>query len=376
MKNFLEKLFGPKPIQDALLDTRSQADKDKDFLDIEFAYGADEYDWKEEKELVEAPFYPHNQWTSLSCVALAVVIWLEEFWARVGQVVISSRKDAYFWRFNKPAGGMSADDIIRIARRGVALESQVPSQGLNEAQMNTPYTVTKEILETREKNKIKAGVYIRNFTNIDDIAKASRYSPVSIFVYFDTPTQNQEWWTVFPKVVVNNLDLFGSRTSRHHISVASSEAYKVLGGVLINGVKHLKIQDSAGVGTGTGKNKNIRYVSEDFIKRRNYTAFYAIPEDSMIKANPPKEKIVWTGTRTLRTGSVGEDVKKYQQILQLEGCFDFPNPTGYFGGATRAGTIKLQNKYPNEILKPAGLKSGTGIVAGITNAFLRNKYKA
>lgn len=364
----------PKPFQSALLDKRSDEDKAKDWLDIEFAMGSEEYEWKEEKELVEAPFFPYFQSSSLSCVALAIVIWLEEFWARVGKVVISSRKDGYFWRFNSPSGGMSADDVIKLARRGVALESQVPSQGLGEVAMNTPYIITEDIQNTRNENKIKAAVYITDFKNIDSIAKASVHSPVSIFVYFDTPLQHREWWAKFPKVVNTNLDLYANNTSRHHVSVASSKAYRVLGGVLINGVKHLKIQDSAGHGSGIGKNKNIRYVSEDFISKRNYTAFYAIPDDSIIKSNPIADKPTWTGTRTLRVGMSGEDVKVLQQILQLEGCFDFPNPTGFFGGITRAGVIRLQEKHKDRILTPVGLARGTGVAAESTLKWLANIY--
>jgi hypothetical protein len=374
MKSLLNFLFNrPKPIQDALLDTRSPEDKAKDYLDIEFAYGTEDYDWKEETTFVDTPFFPHNQAMSLSCVALSWVIWLEEFWARAGRQVVTSRKDGYFWRWNKPSGGMTADDSIRMARRGIALESQVPSQGLGETAMNTPYALTQEILRERAKNKIKAGVYITQCRDIDAIAKASRHSPVSLFVFFDTPLQWQEWWTTFPKVL-KTVDLYAPATSRHHISVPSSLAYKVEGGVLINGVKHIKIQDSAQLGSGRGRHGNVRYLSEDFIKTRCYTAYYAIPDDSMIKANPPKKKIVWDGKRNLRVGMVGDDVKKLQQILQIKGFFNFPNPTGYFGGITRRAVIDYQNANADTILKPLGLKSGTGFVGLSTRAQLEKDY--
>lgn len=373
LKTILDFIFNkPKPVQDALLDTRQQSEKDKDWLDIEFAAGPDDYDWQEEPNLIEAPFYPYFQLSSLSCVALFIALSLEEFWARVGKIVVSSRKDFYFWRFNKPSGGMTADDAVKLGKRGVALESQVPSQGLGESAMNTQYVVTQEILDTRTKNKIKGAIYVKNFNNIDDIAKASRNSPVSIFIYFDSSLQYREWWTAYPRVVNNNLNLYADDTSRHHVSVASSKAYKVLGAVLINGIKHLKIQDSAGHGTGIGKNKNIRYVSEDFVKRRNYTAFFALPED--IKIEKPKS-VIWTGKRNLTLNMFGEDVKQLQQILQIEDCFNYPNPTGYFGGITRAGVIKLQNKYKSEILTPAGLKGGTGFVGQSTLKWLDKNYK-
>ena len=268
---------------------------------------------------------------------------------------------------------MTADDSIKMGVRGVGLESQVPSQGLGETAMNTPYAVTQAILNERKKNKIKAGVYITQCRDIDAIAKASRHSPVSLFVFFDTPLQWQEWWTTFPKVL-KTVDLYAPATSRHHISVPSSLAYKVEGGVLINGVKHIKIQDSAQLGSGRGKHGNVRYLSEDFIKTRCYTAYYAIPDDSMIKANPPTKKLKWTGKRNLSVGMAGDDVRRLQEILQVEGCFDFPNPSGFFGGITRAGVKKLQEKYAKDILKPVGLTKGTGLVYNSTRKWLEVNY--
>ena len=374
MFNIIKRFFNrPKPYQSALLDNRSDEEKSKDFLDIEFSYGQDDYEWKEETNFVDTPFYPYNQVSSLSCVALSWAIWLQEFWARQGFVVITSRKDGYFWRFNRPGGGMTAEDSVKLAVRGMGLESQVPSQNLGETAMNTPYALTAEILAEREKNRIKAGVFITQSRSIDAIAKASRHSPVSLFVFFDTASQYQEWWTPYPKVVNTKLNLYAIDTSRHHISVPSSIAYKVIGGVLINGVKHLKIQDSAGVGTGLGQYGNVRHVSEAFIQARCYRAYYAIPNDSEIKPNPPSE-LKWSGKRNLSVGSVGNDVYQLQAILQAEGLFNYPNPTGYFGGITRKAVMDLQNRYAHEILTPVRLKKGTGFVGASTRAWLETKY--
>jgi peptidoglycan hydrolase-like protein with peptidoglycan-binding domain len=93
-----------------------------------------------------------------------------------------------------------------------------------------------------------------------------------------------------------------------------------------------------------------------------------------IEVTPPSKKPKWTGKRNLGLGSVGDDVRRLQEILQVEGCFDFPNPTGYLGGITRAGIIKLQNKYAKEILHPLGLKSGTGFLGLSSRAFLEKNY--
>jgi hypothetical protein len=358
IKRLLELLFNrPKPLQDALIDERPFTERQKNWLDIEFAMGSDDYKWQD----YNAPrrqYFPYDQAQSLSCVAGAPAIWLEHF-----RKTISSRKDAYIRRANRPAGGMAMWDMINISRAGVALESQVPSQGLGETAMNAGYLISTDMIATRKKNKIKGAVYISQRNNIDALAKATENSPVSIFLAFDTSLQSQEYWNSMPRVINQNLNIYATATSRHQVI-----AHR---GVLIDGKKYLEIQDTAGIGTGSGTDRNIRYLSEDFVSKRVYEATYSLPE---IEVTPPSKKPKWTGKRNLGLGSVGDDVRRLQEILQVEGCFDFPNPTGYLGGITRAGIIKLQNKYAKEILHPLGLKSGTGFLGLSSRAFLEKNY--
>lgn len=364
----LQNLFNKKYISsnDALLDNRPQSDKDKNFLDIEFSMGVDDYEWKEEdlNNIQGDDLYPHNQSSSLSCVSLAPAIWLQTFKGFIG-----SRKDVYSRRFNFPSGGMAGYDMIKIGKEGLASEQQVPSQGLGETAMNASYPITADILKTRSENKIKDGIYVKGFNDIDNLAKASKNSPVSLFVFFSNFYQWQEFWKPFPTVNDKALKSYDSGSARHQITELG---LKVLGGVLINGVKHIKVQDSAGVGTGLGRNKNIRYLSEEFVKYRVYEAIFALPDVVVVV---PPSNLAWTGKRNLKVGMVGDDVKRLQEILQKEGCFDYPNPTGYFGGITRGAVIKLQNKYKSEILTPSGLTSGTGFVGNSTRAWLEKNYK-
>ena len=354
MINISQFFNRPKPLQDALIDTRPFEERQKNWLDIEFAMG----DTTPDYNITPKRYFAYNQWTSLSCVALAIVLWLEHF---IGS--ISSRKDGYFRRFNKPAGGMAMHDMIKIATEGVALENQVPSQGLGETAMNAPYPVTQEILDTRKVNRIKGAVYIQNRNNIDNLVIALKNSPVSIFLAFDTSLQHQEYWKPQPIVINKNLNIYAQTTSRHQVTAIGSK--------IENGIKYITIQDSAGLGTGYGADRNLRDLSEDFVRTRVYEATFAIPE---LNIKPPTKKLKWTGKRDLRVGMAGDDVRRLQEILQVEGCFDFPNPTGAYFGVTRAGVKKLQEKYAKDILKPVGLKSGSGICGKSTRAWLEKNY--
>ncbi len=72
--------------------------------------------------------------------------------------------------------------------------------------------------------------------------------------------------------------------------------------------------------------------------------------------------------RNLRVGMRGEDVRSLQIILNgdpatrvtLLGAGSPGNETDYFGPATKRALINFQEKYREEVLKPAGLTSGTG----------------
>lgn len=65
--------------------------------------------------------------------------------------------------------------------------------------------------------------------------------------------------------------------------------------------------------------------------------------------------------RTLRRGIRGDDVKLLQQALTADGVYT-DEATGFFGKLTEAAVIRFQEKYAVEILKPAGLSKGSGIV--------------
>ncbi|MEK7640547.1 MAG: hypothetical protein AAB389_00935 [Patescibacteria group bacterium] len=82
--------------------------------------------------------------------------------------------------------------------------------------------------------------------------------------------------------------------------------------------------------------------------------------------------------RNLKLGDRGEDVRELQITLNkssdtriaMIGPGSSGNETAYFGILTKIAVIKFQEKYTNQILKPAGLTNGTGFVGGQTRLFL------
>lgn len=77
----------------------------------------------------------------------------------------------------------------------------------------------------------------------------------------------------------------------------------------------------------------------------------------------------------LKYGDSGDDVKLLQTWLAKDATI-YPEAiiSGNFGTATRAAVIRFQEKYTSEILTPAGLTKGNGLVGSLTRAKLNALY--
>lgn len=247
-------------------------------------------------------------------------------------------------------------------REGTCLESQLPSTDVIESEINKPYDVTDEMKRARATYASGSSFTWATWT-IDDVARMiDQGTPVCLFWFFENSRFN-EWWNFTPRVLAQ-MEVGGKDTARHQ---ATAIDY-----LIADGKKTLVVMDSAGQGTGMGKQKNLRFVSEDFFKVRCYGAGFTIDKKNLDYT--PAPSFTYNFSRNLKFGMTGEDVMALQKILVLEGCLVLKTPTVNYYGMTQSAVKKLQEKYASEILAPLGLKIGTGNFGESTRAFINKKY--
>lgn len=152
----------------------------------------------------------------------------------------------------------------------------------------------------------------------------------------------------------------------HHIKIYRSEAKGVFGQIIKNDISGQESQDSGLTGgkiyyylvrsidPAGNESKNIEQVSLA-------TAAGTVIAQGQEKISPGIS-LKLSILRNLSVNSEGGDVKSLQEFLLKEGVYPGGLITGFFGNLTKQAVIRFQEKYAYEILKPAGLVSGTGVV--------------
>lgn len=368
----LRVLFGPMGNTSIPTDTgvwedqRTEEAKSFDWLHEEANAEAEAPLWQENAPYTR--FAPRNQGSSLSCVANGGAIALESNEvSENGSSEQFSHKDIYFRRANSPHGGMALFDLLRILREGGAYERQVPGMGKGESVMNALYAVTDEIKRTRSTHAAGSTFTFKKPYSMDSIAQALRDGRVVVaFWFFDDAAKGSEWLCPYPRIVNRDLQLYGPTTLRHQMAI--------IGHTLIDEKKHLIVQDSAGIGTGYGEKRDLRFLSEDYVTNRLYEAGYAIDRKNT-PAPVQTEKPGYPFARELYPNMEGDDVMALQRVLIWEKCLVLDKPTKFYGGMTKGAVKRLQEKHASQILGPSGLVRGTGNVGPATLRWLQRNYK-
>lgn len=355
MLNLFKRLFYPTPRLGDNDDTRTSSQIENAYDNREIAT-ASLLQWLPKTTWKSFPV--KRQYYTGECVAQSTSKHLGINDVRTfGKYSDLSAEFIYYWRTNKPSQGMIWLDAMKIATtKGSCLNSRI-TQRVRESEPEP--SLTAEMIN--EGQIYRGTAFIEDkVRSIDSVAQIIEQQG-SCLLWFWFDVNGYEWWVKEPKILYPNLGTYDAGATRHAL-VATDYGVR-------NGKKVLKIEDSAG--NWSAENDQDRFIDAEFMQRC-FVAGYVIdlPEAPI---TPPKPQ--WTGKRTLQVGMSGDDVKTLQDILKIEGVFTFPNSTGYFGGLTRAGVIRLQEKHKAEILTPLGLSKGTGVVANATIKWLSANYK-
>ncbi len=332
----------------AVIDTRSESEKLKDFKFAELVASANPVEWKEKTNWRKFPIF--NQDGSGSCVAqtqakeLGIMRYLKD-----GVYVHFSATDIYQRRVNKPESGMGGPDARRVATEGVTLEILVPSQDMSDGAMDD---VRIEAYERQVGEVFKVPNYIDLPTgDIDTIASVIQTTKKGVMVWFFF---KDDEWTEKPSIKYPTLTV---QTGLRH-SVCAVDF------LLINGKKYLVIEDSWGTSHGAAGQ---RFISEDFFKARNWYASYLTSfKFDLAMAKPTHTFIV-----DLVYGMQNKEVAALQDCLKFEGLF--PNDrdsTGYYGAVTKKAVQDFQIRYKIT----SALSQGFGRVGPMTRVKLNELY--
>lgn len=317
-----------------ILDPRTPEEKERDYYhdDVTLA-SASQFDWKELKEF---PFYSkRNQTSSSSCMAHsgAKILGISN-----APFIELSAKATYLARTNTGGGMYQKESLSFLCKPLSPSESLLPSNGLNESQINSTFIMTEEMKASAELHKGNEYVTFgkEGFApDMDKVAEAIEAGhPVQAMLFFLKDEAN-EYWKEVPEVIDNDLKYWEDKASRHGVALIKPFLYK--------GKRAFLEEDSAGNSSSIkkdGKPTGQRIITEDFFKKRCYAAGY-------VTKDIPKDLIV----PTLRTGAKGEMVKRLQKKLTELG-YDLGAIDGIFGQRTKIAVVQFQAK---NILTPDGI---------------------
>lgn len=315
----------------ALIDTRPPEKKKKDYWFGEIVAAADPVSWVEKPENQWRRFPDQDQNGSSSCVAQTVKkLALILLWLKENTQVKFSATHIYQRRQNRPAQGMQGIDAFDLWMKGITLEDLVPSERLQDPQMDG--TKIEKYEEDIGKIFGISGHVGINTGDFEGVASVIQKTGKGVMVWFYFTAAE---WSPFIPVAKEKIDVGAPAAVRH--SVAAVDFF------LYQGKKYLLIEDSAHFGGITR-----RLISEEFFKARNFFTRYSMNFKFQDPTTLP-EKPHYTFTKTLNfseTFFTDQEVKALQEILKYEGLFPMNvDSTGYYGSVTAKAVLAFQKRY-------------------------------
>jgi len=314
----------------ALIDTRPQEEREKDFKFEEIVASADPVNWVEKTQSEWRKFPIFDQNGSNACVAfslskiLGIMHQVNE-----GEWIDFSPGFIYQQRANKPGSGMGGVDAWEIVRKnGALLDVFFPSQGKNDDYLDS-YQVKDYERQIASIFKISNYVVLP-IKDIDTIASTIQKTGKAVMVWY---WWNYDEWDInVPTIKYPDL-IKETAAGRHSVSAVDFTLYQ--------GKKALIIEDSWGKNYGINGQ---RIITEDFHSQRNFFAAYPINFQFEVSTTV---KPSYTFNNDLKYGMTNNsEVKILQDALKYFGFFPInTDSTGNYFGLTAKAVYNWQVKY-------------------------------
>lgn len=313
----------------ALIDTRPQKEKDKDYLFKEAVASTDKVVWQTKSENEWRKFPISNQKSSNQCVAFSLAKMLGiQHTLDEGEWIDFSATHLYERRANFPAPGMNGIDAFNLARNhGTSFEKLYPNKTHNND--NERLSIKEHFARVGEIFKISNSLVVP-MRDIDTVASIIQRTGKGVMVWY-WGTYN-EWVRNIPQINDTSLTLHTAPV-RHAVVAVDYFIH--------NGKKCLLIEDSWGLNHGM---KGRRIITEDFHKARNYFAGHIMKfkfADAKLKPEPATFNI----TKTLQINQTDPQVRELQRMLQREGFFPTNIGSDFYGNITARGVLDWQLKH-------------------------------
>lgn len=272
-----------------------------------------------------------------SCVAQTCAGMNDQF---IG--IETSAVPIYTARSNKPAAGMSYEDVIKLLpKTRIVSEKDTPSQSMNDSQMDS-----QNINGESFNPVLEPFLLPRSF---DEVAKAVRQQGCASIWFRGTFDEWQMWI----------IDSLASQSNQVRHSV------KIVDAVRVDGVEYLVALDSAGyyrtdsVQPKWLKTDGLRAITRKAFEQGVFNQWTI----RMLNIVPPISKPQHNFGYDLKFGMLNnDDVRKLQEILIYEGLLDADAKTGNYKNMTRSAVKAFQLKHKvapvQEITQVAGMSVG------------------
>lgn len=290
-----------------------------------------------------------NQWYTSSCVFHAFLTSLE-YLGIITKKEVKSQLLAYRKRINYPNEGSIAYDAWDVIRNGVSpykdgeTKEKMTEAAANAMKVIAGLPVLKDLFNHFE---------ITDYTRIPGYVAAGK--PVPVFIY----ATEKEWAQEYVDIKTPSLKI-GDAYVRHAVVLVPK------GDFTEKGVQRFAVHDSAAFG-----NRQLRYVSYDFILKRSHYAGRLEKKGEVVPVEPPV--VDRTPDVACELNDRGDAVLALQRFLFDQGKLQAQYVTGFYGALTAKAVLWYQlsvwEKFSSTIPELLDLKGefwGAQSIASLT----------